>query len=103
MLNNKQKQSLVKYAQEHKIIKFNIGKGHIDEKVIENLSNGIRTHELIKISLLKTAFNSQQEKNEIFIQILMALKADLVSKIGNTIVVYKENKDLKNPINLSKI
>lgn len=102
MLNNKQKSYLKKISNEEEVLKFNVGKSTLNENVYKNLENALIAHELIKISLLKSSFSDEIEKNELVINILSTLNAELVNKIGNTILIYKANNKLKNHIVLPK-
>lgn len=102
MLNNKQKQYLKKLSIEEEILKFNVGKSTLNENVYKNLENALNAHEIIKISLLKTSFTNDEEKNELIINLISNLNAEIVNKIGNTIIIYKENKKAKNHIILPK-
>ncbi|HKL72669.1 MAG TPA: YhbY family RNA-binding protein [Candidatus Onthovivens sp.] len=90
MLKTKEKVFLKSYANSHEILKFNIGKELTNENVINNLKNGIFKHELIKVSLLKGAVENV-EKEELFEEIAKLLNAEIIHKIGNTAIFYKEN------------
>ncbi len=102
MLNNKEKKFLKKYSLEKGVVKINIGKDLIEENQINNIKNALKAHEIVKISLLNNSFEDTNDKNEIFVQIVDALNCEVVDKIGNTILVYKPNLELKNRIIIPK-
>ncbi len=102
MLSNKEKKFLKKFSLENNCLKINVGKGQLDENQIKNIENSLKAHELIKISLLNNSFDSKEDKNELFIKISETLKCEIVDKIGNTLLVYKPNHDLKNRIIIPK-
>lgn len=97
MLTNKEISILKKIAHQEEILKFNIGKEHIDENVINMLKNALLKHELIKISFLKSAMD-EVNKEEMILDLLSILHCELVQSIGNTILIYKHSPKLKNPI-----
>jgi Predicted RNA-binding protein containing KH domain, possibly ribosomal protein len=99
MLDNKQRSELKKIVNgnANSIVKFNIGKGEIDTKVLESLNNGIIKHEIIKISFLKSSL-SNKPLEELILDLSSDLKADVVQQIGHTVVLYKANPKLKNSI-----
>jgi RNA-binding protein len=99
MLNTKEKASLKKYAQQNKILKFPIGKGTIDNNVIEMLNNAIIKHELIKVSFLKSALQSVTLE-ELVLDLSSGLHCEVVQIIGNTALLYKKNPKLSNSIKL---
>ena len=102
MLSSKEKKFLKKFSLENDCLKVNIGKGQLDENQIKNIENALKAHELIKISLLNNSFESKEDKNELFVKISETLKCDIVEKIGNTLLVYKPNHELKNKIIIPK-
>ncbi len=97
MLSTKNKAKLKKIAHSSELVKINIGKGLIDENVVNNINNCFNTHELVKISFLK---NSLEEENRetLILDLISELKCDIIQKIGNTLILYKENKKLKDHI-----
>lgn len=101
MLNNKQKTILKQYVHAHikEVVNFNIGKDNINENTFKMLKNAFNTHEIIKITFLKSCLE-QNNKQQLILDITSNLNADLVQSIGHTIILYKENKDLKNHITL---
>lgn len=99
MLNTKEKVALKKYAQQNKILKFPVGKGTIDNNVIEMLNNAITKHELIKVSFLKSALQSVTLE-ELVLDLSSGLHCEIVQIIGNTALLYKKNPKLTNSIKL---
>lgn len=101
MLSNKEKQQLKKIAHSEEVLKINIGKDLLDNKVITNIQNAFNTREIIKISFLKSAIENG-DKNAIILDLVSALNCDVIQTIGNTVLIYKPNLKLKNHIILEK-
>ena len=99
MLNNHQKAFIRKYIGTTQINKYSVGKDLLDKSVFDMLSKALLKHEVIKINFLKSAFVNA-EKEQLILDILGTLHADLVCSIGNTIVIYKPNPKL--PTSISK-
>lgn len=90
MLSNKDRAKLRGLASTKKAV-FNIGKEGLGESIIEQVSNYLNAHELIKITVLN---NADADVKEIAIEISKALNAELVETKGRTFVLYKKtNKD----------
>jgi RNA-binding protein len=68
--------------------KFQIGKHLITETMITNLDNGLRVHELIKVTLLKRA---QEEDRAFLLDLASQLRATIIQEIGHQIVLYRAN------------
>ncbi len=102
MLSNKNKTLLKKLAIERNILKFNIGKSVLTDNAIKNIENYLFKYELVKISFLKSSFSDPEGKNELMLDIVSSLKAEVVDKIGNTMLLYRPNKDAKDHIKLLK-
>ena len=94
MLSNKEKKKLKALANTSKH-KYQVGKDKVDNDVITLLNNALKAHELIKIYFNKSI---AKEMDELSNEIVKATKAELVTTIGHTIVLYKENKEKKNRI-----
>ena len=97
MINNQEKKKLKYIAHSQNIIKFNIGKDLIDTKVLEMLNNALEKHELIKVAFLKSALDNINFE-EAILDLSANLHADIVQKIGKTVILYKENK--KSPLHI---
>lgn len=97
MLNSKEKAYLKKFAQQHEIIKFQIGKNTLDKNVLDTLNKAIIKHELIKILFLKEALQNE-EMEGLILDISSGLHCEIVQIIGNTALLFKSNPKLKNRI-----
>jgi len=99
MLNNKDKIKLRKIAHQNikSLVKINIGKGYIDSNLINSINNAFLTHEIIKISFLKSSL-VEHSKRELTLELIDKLSAYLLEEKGNTLLLYKENKDIKDHI-----
>ena len=89
MLNTKQKVFLRSLAQTEKPL-FQIGKDVISDNLVNTINNGFRTHELIKISVLKSAGD---DLKEIAFDVARLTNSEVVQIIGRQIVLYKRNKE----------
>lgn len=89
MLNNTQKKQLKGLASTLKV-KYQLGKNEITDSVLDMLNKAIIAHELIKIDLMK---GIAEDKNQLALDLSMKLKAEVVEVIGNTIVLFKRNKE----------
>ena len=94
MITNKERKKLKALANTSKH-KYQIGKDKIDDDVITLLNNALKSHELIKIYFNKSI---AKEMDELSDEIVKATNAILVTSIGHTIVLYKENKEKKDRI-----
>lgn len=101
MLNNKNKAELKRIAHSTELVKINIGKDTLNDNVIQSIENCFSTHELIKICFLKSAL-ANKTKQEIILDLVGNLDCDVIQSIGNTIIIYRENKDIKDHIILSR-
>lgn len=97
MINNKQKAKLKTIAHQNDLVKFNIGKDGVDENVLTMLKNAFDKHELIKVAFLKSALDNFNFE-EVILDLSANLDAIIIQKIGKTIILYKENKKLKDHI-----
>lgn len=91
MLTGKQKRHLRALAHHENPI-FQVGKGGVNEHLIQHVVEAIEKRELIKISILS---NNDDPKEEVARAIAAGAGAELVQLIGHTIVLYKESKDHK--------
>lgn len=97
MLSTKNKAKLKKIAHSSQLVKINIGKGLLDKEVINNINNCFNTHELIKISFLKSSLE-ESNKEALILDLISSLRCELIQKIGNTLILYKENTKIKDHI-----
>ena len=67
---------------------FQIGKSGINQNQINDISNALELHELIKISVLR---NSENTAKEIIDILAKKLGAEPITAIGSKIVLYKRS------------
>lgn len=67
---------------------FQIGKGGINDNMIADISAALEAHELVKISVLRTADGSAKE---LMAELSAALGAEQVAAIGSKIVLYRRS------------
>ncbi|GAF65994.1 ribosome assembly RNA-binding protein YhbY [Alkalihalobacillus trypoxylicola] len=91
MLTGKQKRFLRAKAHHLSPI-FQVGKGGVNENMIQQIIDVLEVRELIKISVLQ---NCEYDKSEVAESLSTGAKAELVQIIGSTIVLYKESKENK--------
>jgi RNA-binding protein len=91
MLTTKQKVFLRSLAQTEKPL-FQIGKDAISDNLINTVNNAFRTHELIKITVLK---NAPEDIKEIAFDLARLTKSEMVQIIGRQIVLYRRAKEPK--------
>ncbi len=91
MLTTKQKVFLRSLAQTEKPM-FQIGKDAISDNLIKTVNNAFRTHELIKITVLK---NVSDDIREIAFDLARLTKSEMVQVIGRQVILYKKAKEPK--------
>jgi RNA-binding protein len=91
MLTTKQKVFLRSLAQTEKPL-FQIGKDAISDNLIMTVNNAFRTHELIKITVLK---NAPEDIKEIAFDLARLTRSEMIQVIGRQIVLYKKAKEPK--------
>lgn len=91
MLTGKQKRYLRGEAHHLDPI-FQIGKGGINDNLIEQLNEVLEKRELIKVSILQ---NNDDEKEELAEEVARRVHGDLVQLIGSTIILYKPSQNHK--------
>lgn len=74
---------------------FQIGKSNLTPEVTNAVAEAFQTHELIKISVLKSA---EENPGEMAQALAERTGSEVVHVIGRKIVLYKENKDNKQII-----
>ncbi len=67
-----------------------IGKKGINENVINEIVRHLKKDKLVKIKILRSAFESREEKHEIAKKVAVLSKATLVEVKGNTVVLYRK-------------
>lgn len=91
MLTGKQKRYLRKESHHLDPI-FQIGKGGLNDNMIDQVQDVLEKRELIKIHILQ---NNMDDHKEVAESIAEQTGAELVQLIGNIIVLYKESKENK--------
>lgn len=69
-----------------------IGKANLSDNFFQTLSDDLKAHELIKVSILKTA---DVPVREAAIECAAATGSEVVHIIGRTFVLYKKSKENK--------
>lgn len=72
---------------------FQIGKGGISDSVIKQTEEALRARELIKVKILLES--APEPPRETADKLAQATGSDVVQLIGGTIVLYKENPELR--------
>ncbi len=91
MLTGKQKRYL--RAKAHHIDPiFQVGKGGINDNLIDQLNDALEKRELIKVSVLQ---NNMDEKDRLAEDMARRVYGELVQIIGSTIILYKPSKNHK--------
>ena len=91
MLTGKQKRFLRAEAHHLDPI-FQVGKGGVNENMIDQISDVLEARELIKVSILQ---NCDEDRDTVAEKLSKGARAELVQVIGNTIVLYKESRESK--------
>ena len=92
MLTSKQRAYLRGLANTERAI-FQIGKDGLNDEIIKELDIVLEKRELIKVTVLETAFMSARGACE---AICEEIGAEPVQCIGNKVVVYRRAKDKNN-------
>jgi RNA-binding protein len=90
-MKGKQKRYLRSLAVNEQPI-FQIGKGGINDNLIEQLSDALEARELIKVRVLN---NSEETAEDFAPAVAEATGSELIQVIGHNIVLYK--KSIKKP------
>ena len=69
---------------------FQIGKGGINQNMVEQINDALEARELIKLSVLRTA---EQTTRELCNEMARLTGADAVQCIGSKFVLYKQSKE----------
>lgn len=90
MLNSKQRANLRKYAHTLDAI-FQIGKGGIEDALVNQVDDALRARELIKIKVLtETSSVSSREAADILSE---ATNSEVIQVIGGIFVLYRRNPE----------
>ena len=90
MLNGKQKRFLRALGAREKTL-VQIGKDGLSYNLFTSVDDALRTHELIKVSLLKSC---ELEVREAALETAAQSGAEIVQMIGRTFLLYKPNREL---------
>ena len=88
-ITSKQRAQLRAMATELDTI-FQVGKGGINDALIESVGNALRARELIKGKVLE---NCELSPREALTELAAACRAEEVQVIGTKIVLYKRNEN----------
>ncbi len=91
MLTGKQKRFLRAEAHHLDPI-FQVGKGGVNDAMIQQLREVLEVRELIKVRILD---NCEDDKHEVAESLARGTRAELVQLIGLTVVLYKESRNNK--------
>ena len=71
---------------------FQIGKGGINDNLIDQVSDALEARELVKVHVLQTALLTAREACD---EIAQKTGSEPVQAIGSNFVLYRESKDHK--------
>ena len=91
MLSSKQRAYLRGLANKENAI-FQIGKSGISDEILTELDIVLEKRELIKITVLETAFMTPRTACD---EVCRELKAEGVRCVGNKFVIYRRSRDNK--------
>jgi RNA-binding protein len=92
MLDKDQKKSLRTLAHGRNVV-IRIGQNGLTENVLAEIEQALDHHELLKIGI---RVGDRQERDAIIAEAMKKTGADLVQKIGNTVVLFRRNR--RNPV-----
>ena len=85
LLNNAQKRVLKARAQRLDPI-LKIGHGGVSEAFLKSLDEALRQHELVKVKFT----DHKEEKKTLVPQIVEASRCELIMRVGNVAVLYRQ-------------
>jgi len=77
----------------HLSASVHVGQHGLTRALVHSLDDALRTHELVKVQLVKNAEVSAKEAAN---ELAQAVQADVVQVIGRTTTLYRHNPDLKH-------
>ena len=89
MLNSNQKRQLKGLASTLKT-RYQLGKGGINDTVIDMLDKALTAHELIKIDVMK---GNDSPIMELALDLSAKLHAEVVQTVGRVIILFRRNKE----------
>jgi RNA-binding protein len=91
-MTSKERAALRAHAH-HLTPAVHVGQHGLTRALVHSLDDALRTHELVKVQLVKNAdVTAKQAANEL----AAAVQADVVQVIGRTTTLYRHNPDLKH-------
>ncbi|MBQ7784352.1 MAG: ribosome assembly RNA-binding protein YhbY [Oscillospiraceae bacterium] len=87
MLTSKQRAYLRGIAAKEDTI-FQIGKGGINDNLIQQVNDALKAREIVKMKVLETAMLSAAEAAA---ELAEGTKSEVVQTIGNKLVLFKRN------------
>lgn len=90
-LTSKQRAELRAEAH-HLSASVHLGHHGATPAVVKSVDDALRTHELVKVQLNRTA---EAKPKDVANQLAQAVKADVVQVIGRTATLYRENPEIK--------
>ncbi len=93
MLSNKQVKFLKSMGHELKAV-YQVGKDGVTSNLVEDVLNYLNKHELVKVRLLQNCEQCNDEAKQIFEE----ANIEVVQSIGSILLLFKQNKKLKNSI-----
>ena len=90
-LTSKQRAELRAEAH-HLSASVHLGHQGATPAVVKSVDDALRTHELVKVQLNRTA---DATPKDVANQLAQAVKADVVQVIGRTATVYRENPEIR--------
>jgi RNA-binding protein len=89
-MTGKERAALRAHAH-HLSATVHVGQAGLTRALVHSLDDALRTHELVKVQLVKNAdVTAKQAANEL----AEAVKADVVQVIGRTTTLYRRNPEL---------
>lgn len=92
MLSKEQKKYLRSLAHNRNVI-IRVGQNGLTGNVIDEINTALDHHELVKASI---RVGDRQERDRVTAEICKSSDAEIVQKIGNTVVLYRRNN--KEPV-----
>lgn len=103
MLTKKQRINLRSYAQKLPDVVF-VGKSNLTDNILQQIQDNLYCHEIVKIKVQQSSDETLQDMADV---IAIKCKCEIVTIIGNKIIVYKysgkptnsDNKEVREVLN----
>lgn len=89
MLNKDQMKALRALAHERNVI-IRIGQNGLTDNVLAEIEQALNHHELVKIGV---RVGDREDRDAVITGVMEKTGADLVQKIGNTVVLFRRNRE----------